>query len=919
MPPQVSIPVGIDVRLTGDLAQKLEEQRKKAQDAADQMRRLITESQRVGARVSPGVAATPGQLQNAQRLVDLTKNLFTTQIALGALTANITSQMVRGDMARSIGEAARVSKTLSDSLGDVAEKQKRMLQPAAAVTAQIQNQANAAQKLASIVSPSRQRPGKMARVTDEDIESVRARMRAAVEEAKKQNTDTAALISDVASGMPTEKFLRTGKGKGEGRSGAAKDLYELLGKGIQERHQQGQLGELLGKLYTPRLYTQDYRESVREDVRGTHSQSMYEAAQRREDQAIQLQMMLEPEGRKIWKEKATSRFQDMAGDAQEKERKALLERELIGGKDHLEALESQARARAELATNARKEAEVLKGLVGSEANLQRIREDVAKKLSQELSASRERGLALSSGLALMNHPLGQADLRELARNNLTNKIQDLNTKSSRNLVRLAEMGTPQGMYALENLAFAQHRDRFQNLGVRAGEVAGQRQYYESPQGQANLREMSRLSRQVAQDQKAIDWSKTVAETGRWNAYLGAAENRLQRIRDGLRPIESISTRAFAGGLGLMLGTVAVASPVHMTFLGTAIKDLAAVIGYQFIPYVAIATEKVRKLADIILNADGAAKAGVAKWIAYGTAIAGIGVVVPKVIGAIQGLLPIIRMFAAGGIPGLVVGAGVAAAGYALAKNPQLGKELMVNFSSAAKEIGELLKKLEPLFKAFGESILKTLADVAKGLEGVSKVISLYVSPVNLLLDRVGGLLPGGIKDFGEKFGKNAPGQMALFNPLEAGGWAWGQASKRFEAISQDEEGRAKQLAETTRRALAAGVEPNKIFNITGPGKITDFEDAGNAIKQLQKLMGEAKEKSSVGAAGIGGQFLGIGDIGTHYQLEALKVPGIQGDIADNTKKTADGVFDLAATLKEMQKQMEEMRANFPFGKPPVGR
>jgi hypothetical protein len=909
MPPQVSIPVGIDVRLTGDLAQKLEEQRKKAQDAADQMRRLITESQRVGARVSPGVAATPGQLQNAQRLADLTKNLFTTQIALGALTANITSQMVRGDMAKSIGDAARVSKTLSDSLGDVAEKQKRMLQPATAVTAQIQNQANAAQKLASIVSPSRQRPGKMAGVTDEDIDSVRARMRAAVEDAKKQNADTAALISSVTSGMPTEKFLRTGKGKGEGRSGVAKDLYELLGKEIQDRHQQGQLGELLGKLYTSRLYTQDYRESVRADVRGAHSQSMYEASKRREDQAIRLQMMLEPEGREVWKEKATSRFQDIAGDAAEKERRTLLERELIGGKEHLEALENQASAMAEVATNARKEAEVLAKLVNSGANLTRILDETAAKLQKEFSTSRESAVASQGRIYFLRSAEGGKLLRGQIQDTLGNQLRGMQEQAIRQVALLSQMATPAGRENLQSQSQLAHADLIGGLSEQANRATARRDYMATPQGQANLRQQLDLQRQIANLGRQENYGRLVAETGRWNAALTVTEQRLGRIRDCLRPIESISTRAFAGGLGLMLGTAAVASPVHMTFLGTAIKDLAAVIGYQFIPYVAIATEKVRKLADIILSADGAAKSGVAKWIAYGTAIAGVGMVAPRVIGAVQGLLPILRLMT--NPIGAAIGLGVAGIGLAVAKNPELGKQLFGNLEKLGGSVGKLFEALRPAMEKFGESLVSianaVLPLVAKALQGLAFVVSRLTEGISGLHSFTTRVFGGGgemgwlnkrTEEIKEAVGLGSKGRHVRTLTDE-------EIDKVIDPVGREELRKARN--ESLRRA---GIEPPKRFFEKMFGDIDKAMGAGLDVEKVKK-------RSSVGAAGIGGQFLGIGDIGTHYQLEALKVPGIQGDIADNTKKTADATEGIAKILADMAKELERRRNEKQI--PPIGR
>lgn len=110
-----------------------------------------------------------------------------------------------------------------------------------------------------------------------------------------------------------------------------------------------------------------------------------------------------------------------------------------------------------------------------------------------------------------------------------------------------------------------------------------------------------------------------------------------KMVNGMKELGHYGTVAFVGGTAAITGLVASGAPQAIETLTGSFRLLSGELGAGFLPIIVKVSTWLQKMAAIVRDMDDETKEGYAKWIAYGVAIAGILMVLGKVITTVKTL------------------------------------------------------------------------------------------------------------------------------------------------------------------------------------------------------------------------------------------------------------------------------------------
>jgi hypothetical protein len=213
------------------------------------------------------------------------------------------------------------------------------------------------------------------------------------------------------------------------------------------------------------------------------------------------------------------------------------------------------------------------------------------------------------------------------------------------------------------------------------------------------------------------WEEQVAYQGRFQAALSATSEKL-------RGIGNASAWTFGIGTTAVLGFVRAASPEAFDTFTKSIQLLSAEIGTSFVKDIIKASFHIQDAAHWVRDLSQETKDHVGHWIVLGTGIAGVGMILPKVVAGMQLAITVVGGLKAaltalnlstGGtlaILGVVAGVGMAAvhSGGSGGKSGE-DKGPLANLSET---FGGVMEKLKPLGDVFGQ-LFKAVSPVMEKL------------------------------------------------------------------------------------------------------------------------------------------------------------------------------------------------------------
>lgn len=428
-----------------------------------------------------------------------------------------------------------------------------------------------------------------------------------------------------------------------------------------------------------------------------------------------------------------------------------------------------------------------------------------------------------------------------------------------------------------------------NLVTRVTGVATQRSEAQtkaaamsSPEGIALLRQELNLRKELQAALAKQNYAVAVAEQGRLGAALGAAQTQLGKLRQSLEGIGALGAQVFGTlvrGVGQMLQ---VADPGGMMMLNFAFRDLAAVVGVQFIPVLEKVTQFVRNLADAILNLDEGTKQQIVTWVEWAAGIAGVAMVLPRIVGGIQAVISVVGalrgVFQAFNLStgGMLVAIGVLVSLFAAlaGSSKQAGggvggimgalRGVVAALKPLMDAFGRLFQALQPIFEKFGSVILKLVELV---IPVFTKLVDALTWVVEKLAWIMGQFAPG----------SGRPGTGVAGSGLSAGDLLPGSMIGNF-------------FTSAARPAL----ESARIPRPAGP--------SGGVVGLLEQVLATTR-RSAEGMGGTGGSITSVEGAWERAQQAAFQTPGARA--VERTAEATEGGF---AMLRGIARHLEDIRA-----------
>lgn len=267
---------------------------------------------------------------------------------------------------------------------------------------------------------------------------------------------------------------------------------------------------------------------------------------------------------------------------------------------------------------------------------------------QQLAELQRRNVALTSSVearfqnASMSTEGGAEDVLETRRRELQARSLQARTSAHRGRIEEGLRGGPEHRRMVTNEASLELQNNTRNLRDQVDAARTKDRLMSSPQGKAALREEVQLQRQLGTFNRAQQFRQLSAEVGPFSAYLMDANMRLDSFRQSLEGIGSIGGRIFTIGSAGILSMVQAADPITFQTFKRSIEDLAAAIGTAFIPVVQDAAAWIQRATARVDSMDDATKQNIARWAAYGVAIAGATIVLPRFVALGTAAIAVLR-------------------------------------------------------------------------------------------------------------------------------------------------------------------------------------------------------------------------------------------------------------------------------------
>ena len=151
-------------------------------------------------------------------------------------------------------------------------------------------------------------------------------------------------------------------------------------------------------------------------------------------------------------------------------------------------------------------------------------------------------------------------------------------------------------------------------------------------------------RQVALIAKTEGWGnaqKRAVATGlTWVNNISKIEENLKRVSDAMKPLGDMATKVFAAGTAAILGMSAAASPQAFNTLTGSFRLLSMEIGNSFTPYILRASLAIQQAARWVRGLNKETTDSIVKWFVWGTAIAGVVMILPKLVAGLAAVVSV---------------------------------------------------------------------------------------------------------------------------------------------------------------------------------------------------------------------------------------------------------------------------------------